>query len=99
MRRTGLLIAAGITCVGALSIATAPIQAQAAVFAGADVHASPLRPLTEPPSFALTDGQYRVRNATMLDLIATAYGVRGETIVGGPSWLELDRFDIVALTP
>lgn len=45
------------------------------------------------------DGVYRIQTATMVDLIKTAYGVDAENVVGGPSWLELDRFDIVAKVP
>jgi len=41
--------------------------------------------------------RYEVRNATMVDLIRTAYGVDPERVVGGPTWLEFDRFDITAL--
>ena len=32
----------------------------------------------------------------MVDLISTAYGIEAELVPGGPSWLELDRFDILA---
>ena len=35
----------------------------------------------------------------MVDLIATAYGEDGEKILGGPSWLDMDRFDIAAKAP
>ena len=35
----------------------------------------------------------------MLDLIKTAYGVDPDTVVGGPSWLESDRFDVTAKAP
>jgi len=35
----------------------------------------------------------------MLDLVAAAYGVDGELVVGGPNWLELDRFDVFAKAP
>ena len=31
-----------------------------------------------------------------MHLIKTAYGVDPETVVGGPSWLESDRFDVIA---
>ena len=44
-------------------------------------------------------GRYELRQATMLDLIKTAYGVDPETVVGGPSWLESDRFDVTAKAP
>ena len=33
----------------------------------------------------------------MVDLIRTAYGVDPERVVGGPTWLEFDRFDTTAL--
>src|SRR5262245_49828505 len=47
----------------------------------------------------LRAGRYDLRNATMLDLITTAYGVNAESVIGGPSWLEMTRFDIVAKAP
>ena len=43
--------------------------------------------------------RYELRNATMVDLIRTAYNVQPERITGGPSWLEWNRFDIAALAP
>jgi uncharacterized protein (TIGR03435 family) len=43
--------------------------------------------------------RYEVRNATIVDLIRTAYGVPPERITGGPSWVEWNRFDIAALAP
>ena len=43
--------------------------------------------------------RYEVRNATMVDLIRTAYNVQPEKITGGPTWLEWNRFDIAALAP
>lgn len=47
----------------------------------------------------LRGNRYDLRNATMVDLIRTAYDVRPERVSGGPSWLEWDRFDIAALAP
>src|SRR5437762_2565089 len=45
----------------------------------------------------LRGGRYDLRNATMVDLIATAYSISDPTlIVGGPAWLERNRFDIAA---
>lgn len=44
-------------------------------------------------------GRHEIRRATMLDLIKTAYGVDPDTVFGGPSWLEWDRFDVVARAP
>ena len=45
-------------------------------------------------------GRYDLRNGTMLDFISTAYGISDtDLIVGGPAWLERDRFDIAAKAP
>jgi uncharacterized protein (TIGR03435 family) len=43
------------------------------------------------------DRRYEVRNATMVDLIRTAYRVDPDLVVGGPTWLEEDRFDVNAV--
>jgi uncharacterized protein (TIGR03435 family) len=47
----------------------------------------------------LRGNRYELRNATMVDLIRTAYNVTPEKISGGPSWLEWNRWDIAALAP
>jgi uncharacterized protein (TIGR03435 family) len=47
----------------------------------------------------LRNGRYDLRKATMLDLIAAAYSVDPDTVLGGPSWLEWERFDIAARAP
>jgi uncharacterized protein (TIGR03435 family) len=48
---------------------------------------------------AIRDGRYELHNATMVDLIRIAHGVEAEKVVGGPSWLELDRYTVIAKTP
>jgi uncharacterized protein (TIGR03435 family) len=68
-------------------------------FEAADVHVSP------PHRFPFMDGghlrgdRYVLRQATMVDLIATAYGVDADNVLGGPIWLETDRFDVIAKAP
>ena len=47
----------------------------------------------------LRGGRYELRNATMVDLIRIAYGVEAEKVLGGPNWLEFDRFDVSAKAP
>ena len=48
----------------------------------------------------LRNGRYDLRNASMIDLISTAYGITDNTLIfGGPSWVEYDRFDIAAKAP
>ena len=46
----------------------------------------------------LAANRYELRSASMLDLIHLAYDVDAERIVGGPAWIEMDRFDIFAKT-
>jgi uncharacterized protein (TIGR03435 family) len=44
-------------------------------------------------------GRYEIRTATMVDLISRAYGVDEDKVVGGPTWLEMDRYDVVGKLP
>jgi uncharacterized protein (TIGR03435 family) len=63
-----------------------------------DVHASP----QGYPNFQTVpahDGRYELKKASMLDLIRTAYGFDLDKILGGPNWIELDRFDIAGKLP
>lgn len=48
---------------------------------------------------AVRGGRYEIKMSTMVDLIRVAYGYDADKILGGPSWLELDRFDITAKVP
>jgi uncharacterized protein (TIGR03435 family) len=66
----------------------------------ADVHVTPKTEVNtfmgvNPPR----NGRYEFHSASMIDLIQTAYGVSPDHILGGPSWLEMDRFDVIALVP
>jgi len=44
-------------------------------------------------------GRYELTNATMVDLIRAAYNVDADKVLGGPNWLESDRFDVIAKAP
>ena len=71
-------------------------------FVIADVHESPHRSRPFFPGPFRSGDRYILRQATMLDLIMTAYGVDASNasyIQDGPSWLEWDRFDIIAKVP
>jgi uncharacterized protein (TIGR03435 family) len=70
-------------------------------FDAADVHVSPRsgNPNVQSAGGFVRGGRYQFRNATMVDLIASAYGMDAEKVLGGPSWLETDRFDILAKAP
>jgi uncharacterized protein (TIGR03435 family) len=90
----GLVLALLTGCL----IAQASAQPPVAVLA--DVHPS-------PHSFAFTyframppaNGRYELRQATLLDLIVTAYGVEHANVAGGPPWLDYNRFDLTVQVP
>jgi len=76
---------------------------QAPAFDIADVHVSPRSDWSKTPAHLMQGGflsgdRYELRRATMLDLIRTAYNVDADKVYGGPSWLDYDRFEIVAKT-
>ncbi len=69
------------------------------VFEVADVHGSARTQYPSVRGGGLHGDRYLLRQATMVDLIAVAYKVDPLNVIGGPAWLELDRFDIVAKVP
>jgi uncharacterized protein (TIGR03435 family) len=68
-------------------------------FESSDVHISAHNVNPYGRGGVIRGGRYELRNATMVDLIRTAYSVDADKVVGGPSWLEWDRFDVIAKTP
>jgi uncharacterized protein (TIGR03435 family) len=60
-----------------------------------DVHSSPYRP-TIYYRTNLRDQRFDMRDATVLDLIALAYTREDQAILGGPGWIDFNRFDLVA---
>src|SRR3954463_13857706 len=69
-------------------------------FEVADVHTVTRSPVASGTrNGSLRDGVFRLRQATMVDLIRVAYGVDADKVTGGPHWLEVDRFDLAAKVP
>jgi uncharacterized protein (TIGR03435 family) len=71
-------------------------------FGIADIHASPHSSSPQAQFMRVgfyRGGRYEIRSATMVDLVSTAYGVDPDKVLGGPNWLELDRFDMLATAP
>ncbi|HEY2383941.1 MAG TPA: TIGR03435 family protein [Terriglobia bacterium] len=69
-----------------------------ASFEIADIHSSTR---TSTLSFMRTTnrpGRYELDNASMLELIRTAYTFDANKVVGGPTWLDYDRFDVIVKT-
>jgi uncharacterized protein (TIGR03435 family) len=99
LKFTGLAIAALIAC-------TAFGQSDSGLkFEAADIHATPAVAPGSSNNQGMRGGFYRggryeVRNATMVDLIRTAYGVTdSDKVTGGPAWLDKDHFDVIAKAP
>jgi uncharacterized protein (TIGR03435 family) len=81
----------------ALCSAALAQSANPASFLAADVH--PSKSNSRYQSSFLLGGRYQIRNATLLALIRTAWGIEREALYGGPPWLDDDRFDVIALVP
>jgi len=79
--------------------AAAPPAAPPLTFQVADVHASPHSSTPFMRGGYLAGDRYFVRQGTMVDLIANAYGVDRDNVLGGPAWLDTDRFEIAATAP
>src|SRR5215472_7982846 len=83
------------------SLAMIAAFAQPPKFAVADVHVSKtaywFAQGAHSPS--IRDGIYIYRDATVLDLIRAAYEVPEDLVVGGPSWIKSDLYDVVAKIP
>ena len=65
-------------------------------FEAADVSVAPYRVQAFSEGGVLRGVRYVWHQATLVDLISAAYGVDADVVQGGPSWLERDRFEIVA---
>src|ERR1700733_11768606 len=101
MRVFALVAATSFLAALAFGQSNPPAQPTATqtTFEVADVHVSaPSRnPFLRGP--LLRRGLYVIHFATMVDLIRTAYGVEAERVLGGPTWLENDTFDVIAKPP
>jgi len=70
-------------------------------FDAADVHVSPRPDWAKSRVLQggyLSGDRYELHRATMLDLIKAAYNVSADRILGGPSWLDYDRYEVIAKT-
>ena len=79
------------------SLAQTPAVSKSFVIA--DVHVSPFTSNPFMHGNSIQGDRYFLTQATMVDLIATAYGVDAANVQGGPTWLERDRYDIRAKVP
>jgi uncharacterized protein (TIGR03435 family) len=68
-------------------------------FVIADVHTSPFTSNPFMHGNSIQGDRYFLSQATMAELIATAYGVDVGNVQGGPTWLERNHYDIRAKVP
>jgi uncharacterized protein (TIGR03435 family) len=64
------------------------------VFAAASL--KPSDPSAQGKGFTVRGSQFMTINTSLSDMIVFAYGVHPRQIVGGPAWLESDKYDLVA---
>jgi uncharacterized protein (TIGR03435 family) len=76
--------------------AWAQSKSAAPSFEIADVHPSPRATFPFMHGGDLHGNHYELRQASMADMIAAAYNLDATMVQGGPSWLEMDRFDVFA---
>lgn len=77
---------------------TGPATIEGPKFLTAEIRASAPNTIPEMRS-TFSRGRSEIRNATMVDLIRTAWGVNAENVVGGPEWIGKSRFDVLATAP
>src|SRR5262245_43394778 len=83
----------------ALGQGAAPAAPPTPTFEAADVHVSPKVRTPSMAAGGLRGTRYLVRQGTMVDLIGLAYELDSDKILGGPNWLDLNRFDVSARAP
>ncbi len=91
---------AGVTWIGLFSCATFGQSPDTAPkFDLADVHVSPKAQNQFFRNTPPRAGRWEIKTATMLDLVRIAYTFDSDKILGGPSWLEMNRYDVIAKLP
>lgn len=81
----------------AMSIAQAPgAQSEPPQFEAASIHSTDPREQSGPSGCTTTAGLMRCTNVTLKRCIVGAYGVGPDRVLGGPDWLDTDRFQIAA---
>src|SRR6266571_3173580 len=100
MRRLFTAVAVAALFGGAVHAQTAGNSQR---FDAADISLRPHTGITSQGGMTggvLRGGRYDLRNASMVDLVSTAYAISDQALlVDGPSWIVYDRFDIAAKAP
>ena len=86
-----------MNCLGWLAFSQSPEPPPR--FEVADVHVSAKTVNPFIRTGPVRGARYEVKTATMLDLIRIAYSFDPDKVLGGPNWLEMNRYDVVAKVP
>jgi uncharacterized protein (TIGR03435 family) len=96
--RTLLLLT--LTSVQAVGIGFSPVRVSAQSAPTPRFDVASVKPnhsgAAESSSIVIPGGRYSATNVTVRQLVKSAYGLHDDQIVGGPDWIDKDRFDIVA---
>ena len=76
-----------------------PADALPPTFSVADVRVAANIKATHMNVAMVNHDRLLVHHATMVDMIAFAYGMDRNKVLGGPSWIDNDRYEIAALAP
>jgi uncharacterized protein (TIGR03435 family) len=88
-----------VVCAIAVLAISGRSDGQQTEFEAADVHAGVSGASSIMRGGFMRGGRYELHSATMVDLIRTAYGIDADKVIGGPDWLDTDRFDVIAKGP
>ncbi len=56
----------------------------------------PSKPDAQGKNYLMQGHQFSTINTTLTDLLKFAYGIQSRQVVGGPSWISTDKFDLKA---
>ena len=87
LRSLVIVLAAAWLCADVASVQTLKFDV-ASIRPSGDRRNSGIRPLS--------NGQLTATNVTLEEVLQRAYGLHESQLIGGPSWMRRDRFDIVA---
>src|SRR4051812_30444147 len=92
------MLALGLPIACVIATAESQNSKPSPAFDSIEIHAAASNTMPQMRS-RFGNGRYELHNATAVDLIRTAWGVDPDSISGGPDWLDLNRYDVIALAP
>jgi uncharacterized protein (TIGR03435 family) len=95
-KTTAVVTSAIILSSAARTAAQADVSAMKVAFEAASIKPSASPRDDEPTSMVMPGGRYAATNMTLRALVRTAYSLQQVQVVGGPSWADSERFDVLA---